>query len=91
MKPLLIDYIPKGKENAVKCSQLAKIFKCNEREITASVNSLRNDGVIICSGVKGYYIPRDDEDIKNFVRQMRSRVREIQKAVKPSEEYLKTV
>lgn len=89
MKPLLIDCIPTGKENAVKCSNLAKIFNCHEREITKAINALRNDGIFICSGSEGFYKPRDDEDIKSFVRQMQKRVTEIQKAVKPAEEYLK--
>lgn len=91
MKLLLIDSIPTGKENAVKCAELAKIFNCGERDITSSINALRNDGVIVCSCSDGYYRPRDDEDIKSFVRQMQSRAREIQKAVKPAEEYLKTI
>lgn len=91
MKPLLIDYIPTGEENAVKCSELAKIFECNERDITSSINALRNDGIIICSSTEGYFKPSDNEDIKSFVRQMKHRVIEIQKAVKPAEEYLKGV
>lgn len=82
MKPLLIDYIPTGKENAVKCSELAKKFNCCERDITLSINALRNNGVIICSGSDGFYKPGNDEDIKSFVRQMKHRVSEIQKAVK---------
>ena len=89
MKPLLIDCIPTGKENAVKCSELAKIFECNEREITKAINSLRKNNVLICSDSEGFYKPRDDEDIKSFVRQMNHRVTEIQKAVKPAEDYLK--
>lgn len=89
MKPLLIDCIPTGKENAVKCSELAKIFECNEREISLSINALRNDGVFICSDSDGYYKPSDDEDIKRFVKQMQSRITEIKKAVQPAEDYLK--
>lgn len=91
MNFFLIDYIPTGKENAVKCSKLAEVFGCHERDITMSINTLRNDGVIICSCSDGYYIPRNDEDIKSFVRQMNHRVAEIQKAVKPAEDYLKTI
>lgn len=91
MKPLLIDYIPTGKENAVKCSELAKMFGCNVRKITRSINALRNKGVVICSDSNGFYKPQNNEDIKSFVHQMNHRALEIQKAVKPAEDYLKNL
>lgn len=89
MKPLLIDCLSTGRDNAVKCSELAKILECNERDITISVNALRKQGAFICSCSDGYYLPLDDDDIKGFIRQMHGRITDMKKAVKPAEDYLK--
>lgn len=89
MKPLLIDCLATGRDNAVKCSTLAKILDCSERDITISINALRKQGIFICSGSDGYYLPLDDEDIKGFVRQMHGRITDMQRALKPAEDYLK--
>ena len=91
MKPLLIDCLSTGEENAVTCTTLAKILGCNEREITISINALRKQGAFICSGNNGFWLPANDEDIKYFVRQMRGRITDMEKALKPAEDYLKGV
>ena len=89
MKPLLIDCLATGRDNAVKCSTLAKILDCSERDITISINALRNQGVFICSSSNGYFLPSNDDDIQKFVNQMHHRVSEIKRATKPAEDYLK--
>ncbi len=89
LKPLLIDCLATGRDNAVKCNTLSKILGCSERDITISINALRKQGIFICSCSDGYYLPLDDEDIKGFVRQMHGRITDMQRAVKPAEDYLK--
>ncbi len=86
---ILTDYLPTGERNAVTGKQLAKIFNCSEREITIAVNALRKDGTFICSGTNGFWLPLDDKDIEGFVRQMRGRIADMEKVLKPAEDYLK--
>lgn len=88
MKLNLTECIPQGKENAVTAAELAKLFECTERDITREINRLRKDGKIICSCGSGYFLPSDDYDIKKFVRQMKSRITDINNATKSAEDYL---
>ncbi len=87
----IIDFLAVGAENAVTGKELAKMLNCHERDITMSINALRKSGVLICSNGSGFFLPKGDEDIKNFIRQMRSRITDMEKALKPAEDYLKEV
>ncbi len=88
-KPLkLADYLSVGEENAITAKTLAKLLGWNERDVTITVNALRKRGKIICSSGNGFWLPADDRDIENFVRQMQSRIVDMQKAMKPAVDYL---
>ena len=87
----IIDCLSVGAENAVTGKELANMLNCHERDITMSINALRKSGVLICSNGSGFFLPKGDEDIKNFIRQMRSRITDMEKALKPAEDYLKEV
>lgn len=88
-KAKIINCLSVGAENAVTGKQLAKMLNCHERDITMSINALRKNSVLICSNGSGFFLPKGDEDIKNFIRQMRSRITDMEKALKPAEDYLK--
>ena len=89
-KPLKItDYLSVGEENAVNCKQLAKYLGFNERDVTVCINIARKQGEFICSGINGFWLPADDRDIEQFVRQMQGRIKDMQRAMKPAIEYLK--
>lgn len=90
-KGKLMDCLSVGAENAVTGKELAKKLNCHERDITISINVLRKNGVLICSNGSGFFLPENDNDIKNFIRQMRSRITDMEKALKPAEDYLKEV
>ena len=85
----LIDFLSVGEENAVTAKELSKILNWSTREVTIAVNALRKKGEIICSSGNGFYLPCDDADIRNFVRQMNSRITDMRKAMKSAKEYLK--
>ncbi len=87
-KILLTDYLSVGEENAITAKTLAKYLGWSEREITIAVNVLRKQGKFICSNVNGFYLPADDSDIEHFVRNMRGRIQDMEKAMKPAEDYL---
>ncbi len=87
--PKLTDYLSVGEENAITAKDLAKYLGWNERDVTITVNALRKQGEFICSGANGFWLPADDRDIEQFVRQMQGRIKDMQKAMKPAIEYLK--
>ena len=90
-KPLILtDYLSVGEENAITCKQLSKYLGLSERDITIQINALRKKGELICSNTQsGFWLPADDRDIEQFVRQMQGRIKDMQKAMKPAIEYLK--
>ena len=90
-KPLILtDYLSVGEENAITCKQLSKYLGLSERDITIQINALRKKGELICSNTQsGFWLPADDRDIEQFVRQMQGRIKDMQRAMKPAIEYLK--
>ena len=91
-KPLkLTDYLSVGEENAVTAKQLAKYLGWNDRDVTIHINALRKQGVLICSNTQsGFWLPADDRDVAEFIRQMKGRIKDMQRATKPAIEYLKS-
>ena len=89
-KPLILtDYLSVGEENAITTKELSRLFGWCERDITIQINALRKKGEFICSGANGFWLPADDRDIEQFVRQMQGRIKDMQRAMKPAIEYLK--
>lgn len=80
--------IPDGEENAVTTRELAHLFDVHPRIVTATVARLRKMGVVLCSSGAGYFVPADDEELRHFVRQMHSRLREIKLATISAEKAL---
>ena len=91
-KPLILtDYLSVGEENAITCKQLSKYLGLSERDITIQINALRKKGELICSSTQsGFWLPADDRDIEQFVRGMQGRIKDMQRAMKPAIEYLKS-
>ena len=89
-KPLILtDYLSVREENAITTKELSRLLGWCERDITIQINALRKKGEFICSGANGFWLPADDRDIEQFVRQMQGRIKDMQRAMKPAIEYLK--
>lgn len=88
-KPLsLTDCLSVGETNAVTAKDLARLLNWRERDVTLTVNALRKQGELICSGSSGFWLPGDDNDIVMFVHQMQGRIRDMKKATQPAIDYL---
>lgn len=75
-----------GAKSAMTEKQLREIAGMSKREFRDAVRHERLAGIPICSrtqtdsiGKAGYYMPVNDDDIRNTVRQLRSREREIRR------------
>ena len=66
----LLCAIPKGKENAVHNEELAKKFGVSTTKIKNLIHEAREHGVPIASGMLGYWITEDREEIQKFVNSM---------------------
>jgi len=71
-------YLKKGRESAVKGSELAEIlYLKNDREIRLIIRELIAEGVPIASSVYppyGYYIVKTKEEAEDYLRVLKSRL-----------------
>lgn len=63
----ILDYIPKGKENAIKGRKLATMLNVDERTVRNMVMQARNNGAVILNNGNndnGYFIPVLPDDLE---------------------------
>ena len=87
----IMSLLPVGKENAISTTDLARLTGCiSTRELQQRIADERNRGALICSGSgKGYWRPKDREEIRQFVRTMNARALNTLKAAKSARAALK--
>lgn len=75
----IMDMLPVGKENAVTTAALVKLTGCTSaRELQERIARERSAGAIICSGYgRGYWRPKNRQEIVDFIRVMESRAKNI--------------
>ena len=82
-----------GAENAKTAKSLGSILGIESRSVSREIRRLRLMGIIILAEswgkIKGYYLPKDEEEIEIYYQKLNKRIKEIQKAVEPIEGYLK--
>lgn len=71
----VINYIPKGRENAISRSQLAALTGFPDRVNRQAIEDARHHGVMVISGsnTKGYYITDDYTEWQGFLEEHRRR------------------
>lgn len=94
MNAKVTDYtmiLPTGKENAISTNELAVIMGFSDsRSLQADIAKSRNAGQIILSSTQGgYYLPKDDDEVQEFVAVLRARAINTFKALKSARKYLK--
>lgn len=82
--------LPTGKENAISTNELAVIMGFGDsRSLQADIAKSRNAGQIILSSTSGgYYLPKDDAEVEEFVAVLRARAINTFRALKSAREYL---
>ena len=85
----LISILPTGKKNGIKNEDLQKILGTDKRGVSLQIQHARNDGALILSGNGGYYLPANDDEIREFYNVMHARCISFLKAIKPAGDYLK--
>ena len=75
-----------GAENGLHLSDLTKMTDRTEREVRMMIHSERRRGVPILSNNRdGYYLPSSEDEKVKFIRSMRHRAREIERAAEAIE------
>lgn len=82
--------LPVGRENAITTTELLKLSGIgNSRDLQRQIASEREHGALICSGAgRGYWRPKDYKELREFVRIMDAKSRNIQKATEGAKKIL---
>lgn len=80
-----------GKENAISTTELVRLTGCKSaRDLQERIAYERNHGAVICSGSgRGYWKPKDRQEIQEFVRTMDARALNTLRAAKSARAALK--
>jgi len=86
----ILEYIPKGKENAISTLELMNVLNCDMRELRKIIADLRNHGHVICSCSKGgYYKPKTRSELQESVKMLSGKAISIFKALRSQKKALK--
>ena len=87
----IMNLLPVGKENAISTVDLVRLTGCkSSRELQGRIAYERNHGAVICSGSgRGYWRPKDRQEILEFVKTMDSRALNTLRAAKSARAVLK--
>ena len=87
----IMNLLPVGKENAISTVDLVRLTGCkSSRELQECIAYERNHGAVICSGSgRGYWRPKDRQEILEFVKTMDVRALNTLRAAKSARAVLK--
>ena len=87
----IMSLLPVGRENSISTTDLVRLTGCvSARELQQRIADERNRGALICSGSgKGYWRPKEREEIRQFVRTMNARALNTLKAAKSARAVLR--
>lgn len=77
MQERILKLLRVGEANALTLRDLTNVTEADGRRVREAIRRLRLDGVPVVSGDSGYWISGSPGETRRFVRQMRSRAREI--------------
>ncbi|MGN0496200.1 MAG: hypothetical protein ACI4GW_08230 [Lachnospiraceae bacterium] len=94
MAKSMTDYtkiLPTGKENAISTDELTVLLGFTDaRALQTDISKARADGQIILSSTTGgYYLPANDDEVREFIGALQVRAIGTFKAIKSARKYLK--
>lgn len=88
----ILDFIPKGKENAIKRTNLAPLVGVKDRDVRKEIQKARMYCPIInLQNGDGYFIPEreDIQELKQYIKQEESRLKSIGWSLRAARKTLK--
>ena len=71
----LTETIPIGEQDAVPMNYLAALHHLSDRKMRQQVEQARKSGILICSSDRGYFMPETLEDVKDYAKRTKARIR----------------
>lgn len=85
----ITEYLPKSREAAISRKSLCEATGLTDRLVRELIEKARQDGAMILSADKGYYISEDLDEIEHFYRREDRRARSIHYRLKTARRILK--
>lgn len=89
----IVDLLPTGKCNAIDSQLLADLLGCKSvRELQSLIAAERAAGAVIlstCNDGGGYYLPANDQEVREFIRTLEARGKNTLLALKSARAYLR--
>ena len=89
----IVDLLPTGKCNAIESQTLADLLGCKSiRELQSLIAAERAAGSVIlstCNDGGGYYLPANDQEVREFIRTLEARGKNTLLALKSARTYLR--
>ena len=87
---VILERLEKGEENAVSAAELGSAAGLAPKKVNAAIHRMRVKGAVILSSNAGYFYPDPEkiDELRHFVRTMRSRCREIRAATASAKKLL---
>ena len=88
----VVDYLGRGKENAISARQLASMMGyTNLRSLRAKVSRERRDGAVILSSTDsmhyGYYLAADQSEVDRYIAQQAKRAKSTYVSIRSAKRY----
>ena len=64
----LFELLGRGRQSSTSSSELARYFKTDQRGLRQIVRDARCEGLVICSSVNGYFLPKSREEVQTWYR-----------------------
>lgn len=85
----IADYIPYGAKYAVSQETLAQILDTDKRQVRLYIEQARRQGVPICSGNEGYFLPLTPAEALPYIIAQKRRILTAVTVVQAVENYLR--
>lgn len=85
---IIIGLLRSGEDNAVSLAELCSYTGENERTVRLCIEDMRRKNAVICSSIKGYFLPSCTDELRRYIKTEQARSRSIKQTLKPAEELL---
>lgn len=91
-KKYVVDYLGKGRENAIPARQLADLMGIRStRYLRLLIETERRNGAVILSSMSdlhnGYYLPANQDEVDRYIAQQSKRVKTTMDSLKSAKRY----
>lgn len=78
----ILEFIPYGRENAIKRKTLRDLIGCTDREMRNYIAQVRKETPVInLQDGSGYYRPKDKDELQRYIMQEKARAEKILKNI----------